>query len=159
MTQEPDVSVQWAVKGAFKAIWAQLARELEAHGLHPGQEHLLKQLWLEDGLSIGVLAERVGIEVPTVVRAVTRMEAAGILRREPDPTDRRRALVLLTDRGRELEQVVPNVLADVDRRATSRLSPEERAELLRLLDEVWAGVRAHASSEATCSADANDSNR
>jgi MarR family transcriptional regulator, organic hydroperoxide resistance regulator len=141
MTENPDVAVQWAVKGAFKAIWGMLARELEAHGLHPGQEHLLRQLWLEDGLPIGVLAERIGIEVPTVVRAVTRMEAAGILRREPDPTDRRRALVLLTDRGRELEQVVPQVLADVDRRATARLSDDERAELLRLLDEVWRGAR------------------
>jgi DNA-binding MarR family transcriptional regulator len=35
-------------------------------------------------LSIGVIAERMGIEVPTVVRTVRRLEAAGFVSRESD---------------------------------------------------------------------------
>jgi DNA-binding MarR family transcriptional regulator len=73
-----------------------------------------------------VLAGRIGIEVPTLVRTLTRMEAAGLLRRESDPADGRRAIVRLTDRGRELEEVVPGILADVTAQATAGMSEAER---------------------------------
>lgn len=145
---DPAVALQRSLFGAFKAIRNQLSRELEVHGVHGGQEYMLEQLWREDGLSVGELAERIGIEVPTVVRTVKRMEAAGLLQRRPDPGDRRRALIVLTDRGRELERVVPDLLAELDRRATATLSEDERAELLRMLDEVWTNVRAGRSGES-----------
>jgi MarR family transcriptional regulator, organic hydroperoxide resistance regulator len=80
-----------------------------------------------------VLATRIGVEVPTIVRTVSRMEAAGLLRREPDPADGRRVIVRLTPRGRELEQVVPVILAEVTEIATAGMSGAEREELLRLL--------------------------
>jgi DNA-binding MarR family transcriptional regulator len=122
-----------AVAKAFKAINAELGRRLEPHGVHPGQDYMLDELWHEDGVPVGVLASRIGIEVPTAVRTVTRMEAAGLVRREADPADRRRAIVRLTDQGRELERVVPRILADVTEQATAGMSDSEREQLLRLL--------------------------
>jgi len=131
-----------AVAKAFKAINAKLARRLEPHGVHPGQDYLLDQLWREDGQPVGVLAERIGIEVPTLVRTVTRMEAAGLVRREPDPADGRRVIVRLTARGRELEQVVPAILAEVTALATADMSGDERDQLLRLLRQLRENLQA-----------------
>jgi hypothetical protein len=53
---------------AAKAARFRLQRELEPHGLH----YLLDELWAEDGLPIGVLAERLGIEVATIEARPTR---------------------------------------------------------------------------------------
>jgi MarR family transcriptional regulator, organic hydroperoxide resistance regulator len=125
-----------AVAKAFKGINAELSRRLEPHGVHPGQDYLLDELWHEDGQTVGALAARIGVEVPTAVRTVSRMEAAGLLRREPDPADGRRVIVRLTARGRELERIVPQILADVTERATAGMSEAEREQLLRLLRDL-----------------------
>jgi MarR family transcriptional regulator, organic hydroperoxide resistance regulator len=125
-----------AVAKAFKGINAELSRRLEPHGVHPGQDYLLDELWHEDGQTIGALAARIGVEVPTAVRTVSRMEAAGLLRREPDPADGRRVIVRLTARGRELERIVPPILAELTERATAGMSAAERDELLRLLRDL-----------------------
>lgn len=129
-----------AVAKAFKGVNAELGRRLEPHGVHPGQDYLLDQLWREDGQPVGVLAARIGVEVPTLVRSVSRMESAGLLRREPDPADGRRAIVRLTARGKELEQVVPAILADVTERATAGMSDSEREQLLHLLQVLRANL-------------------
>jgi DNA-binding MarR family transcriptional regulator len=122
-----------ALAKAFKGVNAELGRRLEPYGVHPGQDYVLDELWHEDGQPVGVLAGRIGIEVPTLVRTLTRMEAAGLLRREADPADRRRVIVRLTARGRELEQMVPPILAEVTEFATAGISDAEREQLLRLL--------------------------
>lgn len=125
--------VPYAVKGAFKAIHGYTSRVLEAHGVHFGQHYLLMELFREDGQTVGGLTERLGVEGPTVVRTVQRMEATGLVRRQPDAADRRRVLVYLTPRGRELEAVVPGLLADVARQAVAGMSAAEVDALLHAL--------------------------
>ncbi len=83
-----------------------------------GQQFILRLLWAEDGLAPGEIAKRLGIATPTVTRAATRMEAAGLLRREPHPGDRRLVRLVLTDR------------------ALATFSPAERASLIQALADI-----------------------
>jgi DNA-binding MarR family transcriptional regulator len=133
---EPTAPLLRLLSASFKASRAQLQRELERHGVHAGQDYLLEVLWQEDGLTVGELAARLRIEVPTVVRTVQRMEAAGIVQRTLDPADRRRSRIVLTERGRELEPVVRDALLAVSGTATKGLSAAEREQLLELLTRV-----------------------
>jgi DNA-binding MarR family transcriptional regulator len=64
-----------------------------------------------------------------------------LVRRDPDPADRRRVIVRLTRRGRRLESVVPAILAEVTELATVGMTESERADLVRLLGEVRESVR------------------
>src|ERR1700751_4458480 len=76
----------WSAKHALAhASAAAFAR----HGVYEGQQFVLRCLWREDGLSPGEIARCLGRSTPTVTRAATRMAAAGLLRRQPHPTDRR----------------------------------------------------------------------
>ncbi|MGV9567108.1 MarR family winged helix-turn-helix transcriptional regulator [Streptomyces sp. NPDC003480] len=45
------------------------------------------------------LAPDAGLDRSGVTRRASRLEAAGLIRREPDPTDRRASLLVLTDEG------------------------------------------------------------
>jgi DNA-binding MarR family transcriptional regulator len=121
---------------SFKLTRARLQRELEHYGVHAGQDYLLEVLWEEDGLTVGEIAERLAIEVPTVVRTVQRMEAGGTVRREPDPEDRRRSRIMLTQRGRDLEPVVRGALRSVSQAATEGLTEAEAEALESLLRRV-----------------------
>jgi len=61
------------------------------------------------------------------------MEAAGLLRREPHPGDRRLVRLLLTERGRSLEGVIAAETDKLTERALATFSPAEREALIRAL--------------------------
>ncbi len=111
-------------------------RVLAGHGVRVGQQIVLEALWREDGLTPGELARRIGVETPTVVRGVGRMEAAGLVVRRDDPRDGRLVRVYLTERGRELERIIPQAEDGVIEEAFSGFSMKDREQLTRLLSRV-----------------------
>jgi DNA-binding MarR family transcriptional regulator len=104
------------------------------HDVLPGQFPVLLVLYESDGLTQAELARAVGVEQPTMAATLQRMESAGLVRREPDPADARRAGVFLTERARELEQPLSDAARMVNRRAVRGLSAEERALLYRVVE-------------------------
>jgi MarR family transcriptional regulator, organic hydroperoxide resistance regulator len=82
---------------------------------------------------MGEIARRLGLATPTVTRAATRMEAAGLLRREPHPGDRRLVRLVLTERGRSLEGVIAAETDKVTERALATFGPGERETVIRAL--------------------------
>ena len=84
------------------------------------------------------LSRVVAIEPPTMVRNIDRMVRDGLVRRVPDPDDRRISRIYLTDRGRALrDQLVPKAAA-VNAATLERLTPNEGRTLRRLLGKVLA---------------------
>lgn len=56
---------------------------------------------VEDGRSIGSIAERLALEPSTITPLAKRLEAAGFVTRIRNPADERQMQVRLTERGRE----------------------------------------------------------
>jgi MarR family transcriptional regulator, organic hydroperoxide resistance regulator len=102
-------------------------------GVHAGQNFLLEELVRDDALTPGELARRIGVEVSTVTRTAQRMEAAGLVRRVPDPADARLIRVALTDEGRTVAGRLPAILGDVYREFLAPLDAGERSQLVALL--------------------------
>jgi DNA-binding MarR family transcriptional regulator len=71
-----------------------------------------------------------------VTRAATRMAAAGLLRREPHPGDRRLVRLLLTDRGRKLEKVIDEQTRQLTERALATFSTAQREGLVAALGQI-----------------------
>ncbi len=53
-----------------------------------------------DSLRVTDLAEKLGVDTPTVTRKVQQLERDGMVVRQPDPDDRRAARIRLTPAGR-----------------------------------------------------------
>ncbi|HEX8007043.1 MAG TPA: MarR family transcriptional regulator, partial [Trebonia sp.] len=100
------------------------------------QQFVLRSLWAEDGLPPGEIARRLGLSTPTVTRATIRMEAAGLLRREPHPSDGRMVRLRLTSRGRDLEKVIDAEMDKLTERALATLGDTERAALIGALRQI-----------------------
>jgi DNA-binding MarR family transcriptional regulator len=105
-------------------------------GLHPGQEMILFQLQQQDGQTLSQLAERLGVQPPTVTKMVTRMEASGHLERRSSPRDNRITQVFLTRQARNALSEVDRVWAQLESETIAGLSLEERLLLRRLLMQV-----------------------
>lgn len=127
----------WAAK---RAVMTAAEQAYSRHGVRAGQQFVLHHLWAEDGLTPGELARRLDLSVPTVTRTATRMENAGILRREPHPTDARLVRLRLTDRGWELKDIIAGEVAALTERALATLDTAEREQFVRFLHEVRANL-------------------
>jgi MarR family transcriptional regulator, organic hydroperoxide resistance regulator len=131
-------------QAAFWSTKRAMAEATEAafrrHGVRAGQQFILQCLWEEDCLSPGVVARRLNLATPTVTRAATRMEAAGLLVRRPHPGDARLVRLCLTERGRALREIVGEEIRRLTDRALATLTPPERAELVRYLTEIRRNV-------------------
>lgn len=78
-----------------------------------------------------------------VSRALSRMMQAGLLDRSTDPGDRRRAVLTLTDKGREVyQQIVPAALK-YEEDLLETLSLDEQITLERLITKLTKAARAH----------------
>ncbi len=130
----------WAAK---KAIAEATDTAFHRHGLRSGQQWILRCLWAEDGLSPGEVARRLDLATPTVTKAASRMESAGLLLRQPHPTDARLVRLHLTDRGRGLEKTVSDEMHHLAQRALGSLAPEEQAALVRYLAEIRRNLSSH----------------
>lgn len=101
-----------------------------ALSLTPAQACLLGRLDNEHGM--GALAEELGCDASNITQIVARLEALGLVKRAPNPEDRRARLVTRTPRGDAITRRFEDTFAFA-RTAISRLSPDERAELTRLV--------------------------
>ena len=82
------------------------------------------------------LGRRVGLDRSDVTAAVTDLEERGFLERTPDPTDRRRNLVRITDGGTEFLARLDAEVSAAQEELLAVLTPEEREALLGMLMRV-----------------------
>jgi len=80
------------------------------------QYSLLVQLWDQNGLPQGVLADKTAKDKTTMARLAAGLESRGLIVRLPSPGDARERLVFLTDKGKGLmegaTELVRGILAE-----------------------------------------------
>jgi len=104
-----------------------------------------------DGRSVEVLAEAMRVSHSRAVRVVDRLEAAGLARREPDPSDGRRALVRLEPAGRKLAGRALEARSRVLLGAVAELDAAELRDLERVLGPLLASTTVDVrAAKATC---------
>lgn len=105
----------------------------------PVQYAILNALLQDPGEDQVTLARKVAFDAATFGSVITRLEARGWVRREPDGADRRRKLLWVTDAGAAAAQVMRRSVAKVQQRILAPLAPAEREQLVTLLDRLVAG--------------------
>lgn len=127
-------TVAYALLKAMKASRGPIAPVLAEHDLHPGQDLLLSALWRGDGITQAELVTRLGIEAPTVSKALRRLERVGYVRREPG--QRRSRRVYVTEAGWDLRRPVEQAWRKADRMLADRIGSEGLAGLRETLDRL-----------------------
>jgi len=95
------------------------------------------------------LAEHVGIEGPSLVRLLDQLCAAGLVRRDEDPDDRRAKTISLTDEGRTVTDRMEQDLRELRSRVLKNVSRADLEATLRVLDAFNAAVAADAAPRRT----------
>lgn len=97
----PDKLETASLATELRVVLGRLVRRLRAeHRLPVSQATVLSRLEREGACSVSDLAGAEGMRPQSMAQTVADLESDGLVRRRPDPHDRRRALVELTPVGR-----------------------------------------------------------
>jgi DNA-binding MarR family transcriptional regulator len=105
-------------------LYLQRRRDL---GVSQGEAHVLAHLWDAGPCTVGRLHAAFAHRRSTLTGILDRLEAAGLVRRELRPADRRSFLVTLTAKGRTRARRVRAALGDLEARVARRVGPAELA--------------------------------
>ncbi|GHO45706.1 MarR family winged helix-turn-helix transcriptional regulator [Ktedonospora formicarum] len=112
-------------------------RKLHPYGIYAGQNFLLDLLWnTSEDLTIGEIASRLHASGESITRTVRRMSQQGLVEKYPHPTDARQVIVRLTPKGKELQQLVPHAMSEVEKKLLMNISDVERALFERVLQQM-----------------------
>jgi DNA-binding MarR family transcriptional regulator len=111
---------------------------------------LLDSLLREGPASQADLGRRTRIHLSDMVAALNELEADGYLSREPDPTDRRRNVITVTEAGRKRKNELAARAAQVQEELLEPLTTEEREALAATLRKL---LRHHNEKAAGASPD------
>jgi DNA-binding MarR family transcriptional regulator len=126
-----------------RALEARLEPVYAEHGLEPGWHDLLATLRRQGPpfkLRPTDLTNSSMLTSSGTTKRLDKLEAKGLVSREPDPNDRRGTLIALTDAGRELIDGVTGPHLANEQRLLEPLTGEERDQLAALLRKLNLGL-------------------
>jgi DNA-binding MarR family transcriptional regulator len=106
----------------------------EALGMSFGRARAIRRLAREP-MSMGALAAALDIDPPNATVLVDDLEAQGLVRRRPHPSDRRAKLVVATRRGKALARRADDILATPPA-GLGALADDDLEALRRILAQV-----------------------
>jgi DNA-binding MarR family transcriptional regulator len=96
-------SLHWQARSYFD-------KELEQFGLSSGTLPVIIRLLRRDSLNQQKLSERLYVDKATITRMVGKLVKQGYVRREQDPEDKRAYRLFATQRAREIEPKIKQIL-------------------------------------------------
>ncbi len=92
------------IKQLGDRIFEKILAERGIEEFNGAQGRILYVLFQEDGVPIKTVSEKCGLAITSLTTMLERMEKGGLILRKQDPADKRKTLLFLTDKSRDLEQ-------------------------------------------------------
>ena len=137
-----ETSAGYMTNWAARLFARELERQLAPLGIASAYMPVLFALGDGSRLTQKELARRAAVEQPTMAMTLNRMARDGMIDRQPDPADRRSALVRLTPLALGKVATVEQVVSAINALALEQLDPQERRQFLGLLGRVIAVLEA-----------------
>ncbi len=133
----PGMAAVTSVMRAQQVFLARIDELLAAEGLTFARYEVLVLLSFSraGALPLGKVGARLQVHPASVTNAVDRLEAQGLVRRDPHPTDGRTTLAAITDPGRDMVKRTTTLL-NAEVFCCLGLTGAEATDLVRLLEKV-----------------------
>jgi len=90
----------------------------------------------KEAQSLGDLANKLSCVKSNMTQLIDRLETDGLVKRVPDPSDRRAVRAEITAKGREKQEAGTKVIGDLESEFAGAVSPADRAAFGRLLTAI-----------------------
>ena len=106
----------------------------------PPQWGALSLLLAQDGLTIGTMSQKRGVDAPTATGIITRLEQNGLVERRHDREDRRVVKVYLTEEGRDIVNTLASSVEHFEQSMKRGFSESEMDRFLLQLQQLIANA-------------------
>jgi DNA-binding MarR family transcriptional regulator len=124
----------------WRASHTRAAAALETVGLTTALFALMNVIGAREGAIQQELGALLGVDPSTMVSLIDQLEAAGLAKRRPSPTDRRAREVVITPQGRRRLKRARQAVAEAEDDVLGGLTGEERHELVTLIRRALASA-------------------
>lgn len=131
----------------YRSGQSYIGKRLEPYGIGSGQFAFLAELFSQDGVNQEELAAFFQCDKATAARALQGLELQGYVERNRSPADGRVNLVYLTDKARDFQPILFEVLSGWTATLSQGLTESERAQAFALLGRLV--VNATAATPST----------
>ncbi|MGZ4241498.1 MAG: MarR family winged helix-turn-helix transcriptional regulator [Actinomycetota bacterium] len=125
-------------------FWDQIETQMRReHGLTMARYDVLAHLNMAGGrLGLSELGSAIALSPSGLSKLLDRMDASGLIRRDPDPEDARAAFATITSKGRALVRSARAGHHDMLRRTFGKaLTDRDLADLARIMGKIDASTR------------------
>lgn len=135
-------STGFAIRSTAKAFEGAFDQQLRSRGgITVAQSRVIGTLALiKDGMTQKEIADRIGIESPTIVPIIDKLEEQEIVERRPDPGDRRNNLIFLTKKSEAKWELIIECALDLEKACQRGVSEKDlettRATLHRIAQNI-----------------------
>lgn len=144
---DDSASLGELMHAAFRGLRGRWLKQLAPFDLTPHQLRALNAVARHGtpaGMRLKDLADRLHIAPRSATEVVDHLEAKSLVKRQPDPSDRRATLISLTGEGERIRATVRKVRAREADEYFAALSAEERETLARILGKLASAAPAGA---------------
>lgn len=124
------------IKKASRLLIKRANEFLKPYGLTDAYTYFLMALYQQDGLTQSEMHKQIGIEQPTAVRTLDRMERDGLIERTRSATDRRAIEIRLTEKGRDCQRIIEQCACELNQFALSGFKEEEKDQIKFFLERI-----------------------
>jgi MarR family transcriptional regulator, transcriptional regulator for hemolysin len=135
-------SIGFIIKSTAKAFEGAFDQQLRRKGdITVAQSRVIGTLTLvKDGMTQKEIASTIGIEAPTIVPVIDKLEEQGIVIRRPDQNDRRNNMIFLTHKSEAKWELIIECALELERASQQGLSEEELEITKRTLHKIAQNV-------------------
>ena len=137
-------SIGFVVYSTSKAF--QKAFDLELRnkiGITITQSKVIFALYMHSGPTQRELADKIGVESPTLVPIIDKMEEDGYVKRKPDPQDRRIKRIYTTSKTDSLWDSMLECAAQIRKVSTKEVSEQEIKSALGVIKKITENLTAY----------------
>ena len=131
MTREDELAT--AFGGVFLRLTRLLDKRMAREGASLARTRVLLMIDRRGSVKASDIAEVFGLAPRTVTDTLDGMERQGLVRREPDPKDRRAKQIVITDEGRRALAATEPLRRDLLGQVLGSLTSNEQDEFARML--------------------------
>ncbi|HET8846812.1 MAG TPA: MarR family transcriptional regulator [Ktedonobacteraceae bacterium] len=119
-----------------EALRAHCEERRKSYIVTPPQWGALSLLLVQDGMTIGTMSQKRGVDAPAATGIITRLEQSGLVERRHDCEDRRVVKVYLTDEGRDISHTLVSTVEHFEQSLKQGFSDVELDRFLAHLHQL-----------------------
>lgn len=133
--------IGYNARRAALAIIGSFLEHMAVYDLRPVDFSVLSLITHNPGITSRQLCSALSILPPNLVGMINALEKRGLIARRPHPHDRRATGLHLTPAGQTLMHEAEQTASELEARASSGLTANERKTLMRLLQKIYIKAR------------------